>query len=129
MSERVRAYLDPRGPEATLERLAHLDPDSYAITGSFAAQLDAPYAPPCLLTLHMRDPATAVEELGLRPTDTGNNILVRLVDDPWPLQRSRFVDGLSYAAVSQVIVDLFGLPGRSPEEADELLRWMEATHG
>lgn len=127
--ERVRAYIDPRGSEATLERLARLDPHSYAITGSFAAQLDAPYAPPRLLTLHMRAPAAAVEELGFRPTDTGNNILIRLVDDPWPLQRSRFINGLSYAAVSQVIVDLFGLPGRSPEEAAELLRWMEAIDG
>lgn len=35
--------------------------------------------------------------------------------------------GLRFAAPSQVAVDLFAGPGRNPEEASALIRWMQAN--
>jgi len=35
------------------------------------------------------------------------------------------VDGMRYAAPSQVVVDLLTGPGRSPSEGQALLEWME----
>ncbi len=46
--------------------------------------------------------------------------------DDLPFERPWERDGLHYAALSQVACDLFDMPGRSPSEAEELLRYMKA---
>ena len=125
-ADSVKAYLDPRGPDATLKRLREVDADNYAITGSFAAQLDAAYASPRLLALYVRDPEIP-DMLDLRRVESGNNVLVAYNEDPFALERSRRVEERTYAAVSQVVVDLLDLPGRSPAEAAALLAWMEQS--
>jgi hypothetical protein len=123
----TRSMLSPRGIDDTLRRLRSLDEDEYVITGSVAAQLDAPYAPPRLLSLYLRDPEVATQKLDLRPVDRGANVRIAANDDDFPFARRRSVDGLSYAAASQVAVDLLSGPGRSPAEAEELLNWMERS--
>lgn len=124
-AKEVRPYLDPRGIARTLERLRRVPTDSYVITGSVAAQIDAPYAPPRLLTLYVKDFALPDQHLDLRPVAKGANVRVAANDDDFTFERRRDIDGLSYAAQSQVAVDLLTGPGRSPGEAEELLTWME----
>ena len=121
----VESYLEPRSIKDTLGRLQRLDNDDYAITGSFAAQLDAPYAPPRLLSVYLRDPSVATDVLELRRVSKGANVRIAANEDDFAFARTRQVDGLCYAAVSQVAVDLMSGPGRSPSEAQELISWMQ----
>ncbi|CAN5921160.1 hypothetical protein BH23ACT10_BH23ACT10_40270 [soil metagenome] len=125
-ADAVRRYLEPRGIDATLARLREIDDDQYVITGSVAAQLDAAYAPPRLLAVYLRDARVAEDVLQLRPVEQGTNVLVAVNDDSFAFERARTAEGLRYAAVSQVVVDLLDLPGRSPSEAEALLDWMGA---
>jgi hypothetical protein len=118
------SFIEPRGIDAALDRLRASDPRSYVVTGSVAAQSDAPYAPVRLLTIYVRDLAFA-ESLGLRPVEKGANVLIAANRDDFAFDRSRLLDGLNVAARSQVFVDLMSGPGRSPAEARELLAWME----
>ncbi|MGH2904606.1 MAG: hypothetical protein ACRDK7_13640, partial [Solirubrobacteraceae bacterium] len=41
--------------------------------------------------------------------------------------RAEMVDGVRFAALSQVAVDLLTGPGRNPSEASALLDWMTAN--
>jgi len=41
--------------------------------------------------------------------------------------RSSTLDGVVYAAPSQVAVDLLTGPGRNPSEGQELLEWMKSN--
>ncbi|HEX9888063.1 MAG TPA: hypothetical protein VGA69_01180 [Nitriliruptorales bacterium] len=124
-AQAVRRYLEPRGIDVALDRLRECDPSEYVITGSVAAHLDAPYAPARLLAIYLEDLSLAEGALELRPVSQGTNVMVAANKDDFAFCRSRVVDGLNYAAPSQVAVDLLSLPGRSPSEGEELLNWME----
>lgn len=121
----VRGYIAPRGVERTIESLRRFTGLTYVVTGSVAAQFDAPFAPARLLTAYVADPAEAASVLDLRPTDSGANIVLAANTDDFAFDRAREVDDLRVAAVSQVAVDLMTGPGRNPAEADALLDWME----
>lgn len=121
----VRSFIEPRGLDTVMDRLRDADPRSYVVTGSFAAQVDAPCAPARLLTMYVRDLAFPEAALDLRPVDKGANVLVAANKDDFAFDRSRLVDGVNLAARSQVFVDLMSGPGRNPAEAQELLAWME----
>lgn len=54
-SDVVGSFLFPRGIEAVPEALRMLEEDSYALTGSLAAQSYAPYAPPRLAMIYVTD--------------------------------------------------------------------------
>ncbi|MYC08233.1 MAG: hypothetical protein F4X57_13850 [Chloroflexi bacterium] len=116
-------WLEPRGTRALLERLRFTD-FRYAVTGSFAAYRLAPVAVPRLLTLYTEDPEADALALGLRPADTGGNVLIVRPFDPVVFERTQHEDGITYARVTQVLVDLMTGTGRSPVEADGLLEWM-----
>lgn len=121
----VRRFIEPRGLDTVLNRLRDADPRSYVVTGSFAARVDAEYAPARLLTMYVQDLAFAEAVLELRPVERGANVLVAGNKDDFAFDRSRLVDGVNMAARSQVFVDLMSGPGRNPSEAQELLAWME----
>ncbi len=122
-SNTVTTWLEPRGTEALLNRLR----DSklrYAVTGSFAASRIAPIAEPRLAALYVDDPETAVESLGLRPAGAGGNVLLVVPFDPVALERVENDGGITYARVTQVLLDQMTGPGRAPQEADALVEWM-----
>lgn len=121
----LRRYLAPRGVATALDRLRAADPDGYVVTGSVAAGFYAPYAPPNLLLLHARRPDDLADTLGLRPVETGANVLVAAHDEDFAFARSSRRDQLTVAAPSQIAADLLGGPGRSPAEAQALLDWMQ----
>ena len=116
-------YLEPRGAIVLFDRLREAD-FRYAVTGSFAAVRLAPVAEPRLVTLYAADPGDAADRLGVRPAETGGNVVIARPFDPVVFERTEIADGITYARVTQVLLDLMTGPGRGPAEAEALLEWM-----
>lgn len=116
--------LEPKDIAALPQKLA-LAVKRLAITSSAAAATVAPVAPTRLITAYVESPEVVAQELGLRPAESGANVLLAEPYDPVVFERIRTVDGIPFAALSQVAVDLMTGPGRSPAEAEALLDWME----
>jgi hypothetical protein len=116
-------YLEPRGLEVVQERLRG-SASMYAITGSVAAAAIERYADPRAITVFVEDPKTTAEELELKQATSASNVILAAPYDPVAFARSTEREGLRYAAVSQVVVDLLSGPGRSPSEAEALIAWM-----
>jgi len=125
-SNRAVTFLEPRGHPALKSKLG-TSQIRYAVTGSFAAALVAPYAPARLFALYVEDAAAAAAALGLRETETGANVVLLEPLDSVAFERTWSRDGIAYCALSQVTADLLTSPGRGPSEGVELIRWMEAN--
>jgi hypothetical protein len=123
-SNLTSTYLEPRGTAALLGRLQRFR-GPYAITGSLAAATLAPTAAARLAALFVEDPSDAAQALGLRPAETGANVVLGRPFDPVVFERGRTVKKVRYASPSQVAADLLTSPGRGPSEAEALLQWME----
>ena len=119
----LTTWLDPRGTRALFARLRDSE-IRYTVTGSFAAYRLAPIAEPRLAALYVNDPETSAQSLGLRPAETGGNVLLVRPFDPVVFERAEYDDGITYARVTQVLLDLMKGPGRGPAEAEALLEWM-----
>lgn len=119
----LQTYLEPRGTRAVLEKLreARL---KYAITGSFAAARYAPAAEPRLIAFYVEDRELAVGSLGLRPAETGGNVILGTPYDSVVFDRTVSTEGMTYVRVTQVAIDLLTGPGRNPAEAESLIQWM-----
>jgi hypothetical protein len=63
-------------------------------------------------------------DLDLRPAESGANILLAEPFDPVVYERTWKRQQITFAAPTQIAVDLLTSPGRGPAEADELLSWM-----
>ena len=122
-SNTVTTWLEPRGTGILLSRLRNAD-IRHAVTGSLAGHRLAPVAQPRLAALYVDDPDTAARSLKLRPADTGGNVLLVRPFDPVALERAEHDDGIAFARVTQVLLDLATGPGRGPAEAEALLEWM-----
>jgi len=122
-SNLTRTYLDPRGASNGLGGLGSSE-WRYAVSGSFAAAALAPVAAPRLLVVFVDNLDRAATDLGLRPAETGANVILAEPFDPVVYERTWQKGGVTYASPSQVVVDLLSSPGRGPNEAEELLRWM-----
>ena len=101
----------------------------YAVTGSMAANQWAPLAPTRLLTIYTDDAAGFAGTLGLRPTDTGTNVMLVEPKDDYVYRGSERRDAVCYVAPSQAAADLLSSPGRGPLEAEELIEWMRQNEG
>jgi hypothetical protein len=121
---RLATFIEPRGTNAILEKLRATS-RRYGITGSFAAARIAPVASPRLLTVYTDDIAGLVGETHLRPTTSGANVLLIEPVDVDMVRGLKLDNGLWYAALPQVVVDLLDGPGRSPAEAEALVAWMK----
>ena len=119
----LTTWIEPRGTRAVFNRLRNSEL-TYAVTGSFAAIHFAPVAEPRLVTIYAANPDVAAERLGLRPADTGGNVLIGRPFDSVVFDRVQSVEGITYAHVTQVLVDLMKGPGRGPAEAEGLVEWM-----
>lgn len=123
-SNRTIAVLEPRGLPVLLAKLRRLKTSTYAITGSLAAAQIRAVAPPRLAAIFVPSIGEATERLGLRRVDSGANVLLAEPYGEVVFERTWKVDAVTFAALSQVAADLLTGPGRSPAEADELIRWM-----
>ncbi len=99
-------------------------PFGYAVTGSLAAAQVAPIAAPRLASVYVAEIERAATELRLWPAETGANVILAEPFERVVFERTWGQDGVTYAALSQVTVDLLTGPGRSPAEGEELIRWM-----
>ena len=120
--------IEARGVTSLMDKLRGVD-FTYAVTGSFAAVRHAPVAEPRLVTVYTRNVRHAMDRLGLRPADSGANVLIGKPFDPVVFDRMEEDDGLTYAGVAQVAVDLMKGPGRGPAEAESLIDWMHSHEG
>ena len=122
-SNALTMWLEPRGTRALFSRLRDTG-IRYAVTGSFAGYRFAPVAEPRLAALYVDDPDTTAQSLGLRPAETGGNVLLVHPFDPVAFERTEYEDGITFARVTQVLLDLMTGRGRGPAEAEALLAWM-----
>jgi hypothetical protein len=123
-ANKMRTYLEPRGIGEALSRLSNAKL-RYAVTGSLAATRYAPITQSRLLIVYVDDPELAREQLQLRNAETGGNVLLGRPFDPVVFERTETSNGLTYARVSQVAVDLLTGIGRSPDEGEALVAWMK----
>ena len=128
LQSRVGRWLAPRGVDRFLEALRNSDVE-YAVSGSAAARELVPDIPVKAAAVHIRSANVAAARLGLRPAETGVNVL--LYDSPPPfvaLRRSAVSrSGLKTAAPAQIVADMLTGPGREPEEAEALMEWMKTN--
>ena len=102
------------------------DYEPYELSGSAAAEHWADYAPARLAMVYASNAEEAAHTWGLRMSEAGANVLIAEPTYPVALDRRVLGDqGQWLAAPAQVVVDLMSGPGRSPAEAEELIRWME----
>ena len=125
-ANRMIPCLEPRGLPRLFDKLRESE-FRYAVTGSFAGNRYAPLAEPRLATVYVADLGDAMNRLGLRPADTGGNVLIGQPFDPVVFDRTERDDGITYARVTQVVADLLAGPGRGPAEAEGLIEWMAAN--
>jgi hypothetical protein len=121
---RITPALSARGLDALEAGLRDAATD-YVISGSLAAQRLAPYADARLALVYTGDADALTKELGARPVPSRPNVLIVEPADELPYMRARSDEGLRLAAPSQVFADLMSGPGRNPEEAAQLLAWMQ----
>jgi len=126
-SNTVVTFLEPRGLRALVDRLREAEDLAYVVTGWLASEQLAPYAPPRLGTIYVRNIMEAARQLGLREVDAGANVALAAGEYDVVFDRPRIIDGVRFAAPSQVAVDLMTGPGRNPSEGLALLDWMEAN--
>ena len=125
-ANRMMSCLEPRGLPRLLQKLREAE-FGYAITGSLAANRYAPLAEPRLTIVYLANPVDAMTRLGLRPADTGGNVLIGQPFDPVVFDRTERDEGITYARGTQVVADLMMGPGRRPAEAEGLIEWMETN--
>jgi hypothetical protein len=127
-SNKISRWLAPRGLERLQTVLAKTGKDNlpYAVTGSLAAHDWAPYAPVAAALIYVNSPEEAADAWGLRPADTGANVLLA---EPHSFVFARTVASREWggrlAAPAQVAADLLTGPGRNPSEGEELISWMK----
>lgn len=122
-SNTVDSYLEPRGLTVLRDKLRRAQ-SGYAITASLAADWFPPIAPTQVAAIYVRNSGVFAKEIGLRPVDSGANVLLIEPFDKVVFERTMRFGELVTAAPSQVAVDLLTGPGREPSEGEELLRWM-----
>ena len=123
-SNQADNFLEPRGLSSLLTKLSDT-PHNYAVSGSLAATQISPIAGPRLAVVYVEDVLPFARELDLRPTESGTNIILAKPFDSVVFERTWKRGGVVYAALSQVVVDLLTSSGRGPNEAEELIGWME----
>lgn len=127
-SNRVVSCLEPRGALAALEKLADSD-TRHAVTGPLATSTVAPSVPGRLAAVFVDDPEGVLRTCAFREVERGANVMLLEPYDEVVYERAwagALGSGeVTYAALSQVAVDLLTGPGRSPVGADELLAWMQ----
>jgi hypothetical protein len=123
-SNDTTSWLAPRGVPALSEGLRRAR-GRWCLSGSLAGSRKTAVAPARLAFVYADEPETLAEGLGLRRADTGANVILACPFDAVVFDRAWEEDGLRFAALPQVAVDLLTSPGRGPAEAEELIDWME----
>jgi hypothetical protein len=122
----TRGFLEPRGLDSLVEKLGkQTSSPRYAVSGSLATQPYASYAEARLGLIYTEDPMMLASDLGLRPVESGANVILAAPRSPVVFERTSTWRGITIVAPSQAVADLLGGPGRNPAEGDYLLNWMK----
>ena len=134
-TNKAHRYLDPRGLGTLHKRLSTLDMSAnevaegrcdYAVTGSLAANQIAPYAATSIGMMYVRNVRVAADSLELTQTDRGANIVLLEPYEDTILSNAKPRGVFKKCApLPQIAADLLTSGGRSPQEAEELLSWMQ----
>ena len=116
--------LEPRGLPA-LEKKLRAAKLQYVATGAFAAQRFDPIAPARQAAIYTTDAIEFIDQMDLRETEAGANVMILEPFDPVVFDRAVVRDGLRCVAPSQLAADLLTGPGREPSQGEHLLKWME----
>lgn len=116
--------LEPRGLPA-LEKKLLTTKLAYVATGAFAAQRFDPIAPAVLAAIYVTDSIRFIQQLDLRETEAGANVMILEPLDFVVFDRAVDRDGLRCVAPSQLAADLLTGPGREPSQGENILTWME----
>jgi len=125
----VRA-LAVAGEDATIARLAQASlTGTVAVTGSYAANQVVPLVgrgDPLMLWVDPSEVDAILRGVGALRSDDGD-LLCLLAPDGGVFTRSRTVEGVPYAALSQLVLDCLTGPSRMPAHGEALLTWMQAN--
>ena len=127
---RLMAFIEPRGVESFLGKVAKESKFPVAVTGSRAADEWATYAPAKAAYVYVSSIQQASEQWGLRPNASAPNVILlepRTVGDVPFVNTIKTKDGYPVAAPAQVAADLLNGPGREPAEGEFLIEWMKAN--
>lgn len=124
-SNQAVPMLAARGIDRVLAGLRRYE-GTYAVTAEAATRPYLPrgqaaVAPLALLTIYVPDATAAAVSLQLRPVERGANVVLVEPFDAVVYRGAKVKDRLSFAAPSQVVVDLLTGPGRAPEEGASLI--------
>jgi len=126
-SNRVSSFLEPRGFDQLLEKVKRQS-WTYSASGSLAAARVAPVASPRLAVIYVDGIVSRVAlDLQVTETELGGNVMLLEPYDAVVFDRTWSSDGVTYAALTQVVADLLTSPGRGPVEGEELIRRMQAN--
>ncbi len=131
LSNHAVPVLAARGVDRVLHDLRDY-PGRYSLTMGAALQAYLPperaaVAPLALLALYVDNAVTAQRDLGLRATQRGANVLLIEPFDDVVHQNATARDRLRYVSPAQAIADLLTGPGRSAEEAAQLIELLATT--
>lgn len=122
----TRGFLEPRGIDSLVQKLGRqASRQRYAVSGSLATQPYAPYADARLGLIYAEDPTALASDLGLRPVESGANVILAAPRSPVVFERTSSWRDITIVAPSQAAADLLGGPGRNPVEGEFLLDWMK----
>lgn len=124
----TRGFLEPRGIDSLVEKLGRQAlSQRYAVSGSLATQPYASYAEARLGLIYTEDPMMLASDLGLRPVETGANVILATPRSPVVFERTSTWRDITIVSPSQAVADLLAGPGRNPAEGEYLLEWMKAN--
>lgn len=129
-TNRVMAFIEPRGVDRFLAKVADEQRFPVAVTSSTAAKEWATYAPAKAAYVYVSSIQEASEQWGLRPNAAAPNVILlepRTVGDVPFQNTAQAADGYPVAAPAQVAADLLNGPGREPAEGEYLIEWMRAN--
>lgn len=122
-------YVARNGPRRTLGNLAQqaIRDDRWPpiVTGSFAAERLAVVAPPTQLVIYTMDRTRLADDLSLFEVDSGADVVLIRPENHIVYARTKRVDGVWYAAPSQVAIDCLAGTGRMPAEGEGVIDWMQ----
>ena len=124
-SNEIGTWTAMGGPEQFLRDLAAKPPKRYALTGSFSSIETVVVTAPTVAVVYTDDPARLAKDYRLRPTRTGGNVITAVPYDPIVYERTRTIDGIEHASITQVLIDCLTGMQRMPSEGEALLKWMK----
>lgn len=116
-------FRDPSAAAGVPDRMKAL-PSRYAITGTFAANRLAVFAPRRPMLVYAERPRDLVTSLGLVATDADPDVIVMAPSDEFVFDRTWRTGGLTFASPSQIAIDLLTGPEDGRAFADDVIAWM-----